>query len=147
MAYWKIVGDPDAYEGGSDPSADVTHGYLFTLQGEADDRSAIRVEAAKGAGELSAWNARDAVTDVLVDRYPPRRLVMGTSGIFWPDDRCPICGRPVPFTGTSQLGADARAATFAREWGKCSDCDIQLSRRLPNGAWQPAAAQDKPAAS
>ena len=51
MAYWKIVGDPDAYEGGSDPSADVTHGYRFTLQGQADDRSAIRVEAAKGAGE------------------------------------------------------------------------------------------------
>jgi hypothetical protein len=82
MAGWTIKGRGFRYEGGADPSADVSHGFRFTIDRDGEQRS-VNVEAARGAPGMSEASARSAVYQHLTDE-PPHRIVMGSDGDFYP---------------------------------------------------------------
>ena len=47
MADWNIESDTFAYKGGADPSADVSHGFKFTLIRAGSEPRKVNVEAAE----------------------------------------------------------------------------------------------------
>jgi hypothetical protein len=82
MSGWRIKGKGFRYEGGADPSADVSHGFKFAIDRDGEQRS-VNVEAARGAPSMSEASARAAVYQYLTDD-PPRRIVMGSDGKLYP---------------------------------------------------------------
>lgn len=82
---WKIDGEPFRYEGGADNSADVSHGYRFTLRSPSGETMEVNVEAVNLSSGMSELDARNAVRDFLdAGRTPPERIVMDSEGVFRP---------------------------------------------------------------
>ena len=71
-------------EGGADSSADVSHGFKFTLESPRGDTMDVNVEVANGASvPLTEADAANAVREYLDSgRTPPRRILMDRQGVF-----------------------------------------------------------------
>lgn len=83
MGIWTINASPFHYEGGADPSSDISHGIRFTLSRRDGTTRTVHVEAADGATvRMTEWRALAEVKRHLRDTEPPRQILMDRDGAF-----------------------------------------------------------------